>query len=215
MRRALASFALLLACAADALGQVAPGPPGADSAGAGPSWAFSASAFAYFLPEERDYVQPTFTADGGRLHLEVRYNYEDLETVSVWMGYNISGGSTLEWELTPMLGGVFGSTNGTAPGIRGSLAWWKLDFYAEAEYVFDAGNSEDSYFYNWSELSVAAASWLRVGAVAQRTRVYEFGRYIQRGVLAGVTVGGLDLTAYVLDADRGTPIVVVAAGFEF
>ena len=215
MRGVTASLAILLCCAVEAHGQATPAAPQAGADAASATWALSASVFTYLLPDERDYVQPTFTADSEWLHLEVRYNYEDLETASVWMGYNLAGGSRIEWELTPMLGGVFGSTNGIAPGIRGSLAWWKLDFYSEGEYVFDAGNSDDSYFYNWSELALVPVEWLRVGMVTQRTRVYEMGRYIQRGVLAGFTYKALDATAYVLDPDRGTPIVVVAAALNF
>jgi hypothetical protein len=58
------------------------------------------------------------TADRGWLHLETRYNYENLETGSAWVGYNFSGGEKLKWEFTPMLGGVFGNTTGVAPGYE-------------------------------------------------------------------------------------------------
>src|ERR1044072_1263305 len=70
------------------------------------AWSFSASASTYVVPDFQEYVQPTFTADRGWLHLEARYNYENLETGSVWLGYNFSGGEKLAWEFTPMLGGV-------------------------------------------------------------------------------------------------------------
>ena len=214
MRAASLALALLLSCAAHARGQTsAPGAP--SGGGAAAEWSFSAFVFTYFVPDDVNYAQPTFTADCDWLHLEVRYNYEDLRTASVWMGYTLAGGSTITWELTPMLGGVFGRTNGIAPGVRGSLAWWKIEFYSEGEYVFDAGNSDDSYFYNWSELSLAPVDWLRIGMVTQRTRVYEMGRYIQRGFLAGVTYKGLDVTTYVLDPDRGEATIVVAAGLGF
>jgi hypothetical protein len=81
-------------------------------------WSFSASAYAYFVPDSREYVQPTFTADRDWLHLEARYNYENIETGSAWVGYNFSGGKKLEWELTPMLGGVFGNTTGIVPRLQ-------------------------------------------------------------------------------------------------
>jgi len=55
-------------------------------------WSFSAWAYAYLVPDSRDYVQPTITADRNWLHLEARYNYENLETGSAWVGYNFSGG---------------------------------------------------------------------------------------------------------------------------
>jgi hypothetical protein len=59
------------------------------------AWSFSASAYTYFVPDDRDFVQPTFTADRGWLHLEARYNYEALDTGSAWVGYNFSGGDKL------------------------------------------------------------------------------------------------------------------------
>jgi hypothetical protein len=61
------------------------------------------------LPDERNYAQPTVTADhGGGLHLEARYNYEERDTVSVWAGYTFSGGNAISWEVKPLLGVVVG-----------------------------------------------------------------------------------------------------------
>ena len=165
------------------------------------TWSFSASAYTYFVPDDRDYVQPTFTADRGWLHLEARYNYEAFDTGSLWVGYNFSGGDKLSWELTPMIGGVFGDTTGVAPGYKGSLSWLKLELYSEGEYVFDTRSTANSFFYNWSELTLAPAEWFRFGLVTQRTRVYKSDRDIQRGVLAGVSFARGSLTGYVLNPD--------------
>jgi hypothetical protein len=190
-------------------------PPTVAEPEADKSWSFSASAYAYFVPDSREYVQPTFTADRDWLHLEARYNYENLETGSAWIGYNFGGGKKLTWELTPMLGGVFGNTTGIAPGYKGSLSWWKLELYSEGEYVIDTGHSSLSFFYNWSELTLAPVEWFRFGLVTQRTRAYQTDRDIQRGVLAGFSYKKLDLTAYVFNPDESRPTVVVAAGLSF
>jgi hypothetical protein len=181
-----------------------------------PAWSFSASAYLYFVPDSPEYVQPTVTADLDQLHLEARYNYEDLETASVWMGYNFSGGEKLAWEITPMLGGVFGETTGIAPGYKGSLSWWKLELYSEGEGVFDVGNASDSsFFYNWSELTLAPADWFRFGLVTQRTRVYDTDREVQRGLLAGFSFKRLDVTGYVFNLDESRPTAVLAAALGF
>src|SRR6266513_4980172 len=127
------------------------------------AWSFSASVSTYILPNDQEYVQPTLTADRGWLHLETRYNDENLETGSAWVGYNFSGGKKLEWEVTPMLGGVFGNTSGIAPGYEFSLAYWKFDLSSEGEYVFDVGTSEGCFFYSWSELSISPVDWFRFG----------------------------------------------------
>ena len=180
-----------------------------------PSWTFSASVYTYIPPNDSAYAQPTVTADRGWLHLEARYNYEALETGSTWIGYNFAGGEQMAWELTPMLGGVFGDTTGIAPGYKGSLSWWKLELYSEGEYVFDTSDSSESFFYNWSELTIAPCDWLRLGLVTQRTKVYESDRDIQRGVLVGFSFKRLDVTTYVFNPDESDPTVVVAVGIGF
>jgi hypothetical protein len=179
------------------------------------AWSFSASAYGYILPDQIDYVQPSATADRGWLHLEARYNYEAQKTGSAWVGYTFSGGKTVTWELTPMLGGVFGQTDGVAPGYRGSVGWWKLEFSSEGEYVFDAAESTDNFFYNWSELAIVPRDWFRVGVVTQRTRAYQSPREIQRGLLVGFSVKSLDMTAYLFNPDDGKPSVVLAAVVGF
>jgi hypothetical protein len=179
------------------------------------AWSFSASASTYIVPNDQEYVQPTFTADRGWLHLEARYNYENLETGSVWAGRNFSWGEKLEWEFTPMLGGVFGNTTGIAPGYKGSLSWWKLELYSEGEYVFDTGNSAGSFFYSWSELSVSPVDWFRFGLVGQRTRAYQTDVDIQRGLLAGFSYKELNFTTYVFNLDRDRSTWVFSVGVSF
>lgn len=179
------------------------------------TWAFSASAYAYFVPDSRNYVQPTVAADRRWLHLEARYNYEGMDTGSAWVGYNFHVGEKLSLDFTPMLGGVFGRTTGIAPGYRGTLSWWKLELYSEGEYVFDTGDRSASFFYSWSELSLSPLEWFRFGLAAQRTRVYKSDRDVQPGFLVGVSCKGVDLTAYVFNPDEDEPTVVVAAGVNY
>lgn len=179
-----------------------------------PGWSFSGSVFAYFVPEDRDYAQPTLTADHGALHLEARYQYEAFETGSAWVGYNLSGGGTVLWEFTPMLGGVFGATMGVAPGYRGALSWWRLEFFTEGEWVFDVDDRSDSFMYNWSELRLSPVDWFHLGIATQRTRAYASDREVQWGPLAGFSFRNLDLTGYLFNLDRHT-LVVLAAGVSY
>ena len=180
-----------------------------------PAWEFSVAGYTYFVPDDSEYVQPTFTADRDWLHLEARYNYEALDTGSAWIGYNFSGGETVTWEFTPMLGAVFGATDGIAPGYKGTLGWKKLEIYSEGEYVFDSGDSSDSFFYNWSEVTLAPVESFRFGLVTQKTRVYQTDREIQRGLLAGFSFKQLDVTGYVFNPDDEKPTFVLAFAVTF
>jgi len=188
--------------------------PAADEA-AEKTWSFSASAYTYFVPDSREYVQPTVTIDRKMLHFEARYNYEAIETGSAWIGANFSFGDKLSLELTPMVGGVFGDVYGIAPGYKYTLSWWKLELYSEGEYLYDLNHSSDSFFYTWSELSIYPVDWFRVGMVAQRTKLYETDFDIQRGFLVGVSIKEhIDLTTYLFNPDD-EPTIVVGVAFNF
>lgn len=185
-----------------------------EPAGASQQASYAASASLYFLEDDEDYLQPTVALDRDRLHLEARYNYEDRDTASAWIGINLAAGDALSLDFTPMLGVVAGRTKGIAPGFKGTLGWRSLALYSEAEYVFDADDSSDSFLYSWSELTLAPAEHWRIGIAAQRTRVYETDFDIQRGLLLGASFGRLDVTAYVLNPDE-SPTVVLAAAAGF
>ncbi|HMO64522.1 MAG TPA: hypothetical protein PKE47_04740, partial [Verrucomicrobiota bacterium] len=213
VKRTLCWAAGLLA-AACAGGQELPAPD--ESPDDAPAWAFSVSAAVYVVKDDRDFFQPTLMADRDWLHLEARYSYENLDTGSVWVGYNFAGEGAVDWSVTPMLGGVFGRTTGVSPGYRGALHWWRLDLFSEGQYVVDAADTDDNFFYNWSELSLSPAEWFRFGLAAQRTRVYRSDLDTQRGFLVGVAWATASLTAYVFNPeDDDERLFVISLGVEF
>ena len=120
-----------------------------------------------------------------------------------------------ELSATHLFSALLGQSDGVAPGYRGSLGWWKLELYSEGEYVFDTGHSSESFFYNWSELTLSPLEWFRLGMVTQRTRAYESDREIQRGVLVGFTYRGVDLSGYMFNPDDDKPTYVVAVTLNF
>jgi hypothetical protein len=178
-------------------------------------WSFYASAYGYFVPHSRDYVNPNFAADHHWLHLEARYNYEGLDTGSVWAGYNFSTGEKLVFNFTPMVGGVFGDLKGVAPGYNLSLSYNRFLLSGQGEYFFDSGGSAGNYFYAWSELSYSPVSWFRTGLAMQRTRAYKSDLEIQYGLLVGCAYKRVEFTAYIFDFGWTDPTVVLAVGFGF
>ena len=110
-------------------------PPSSHTKASG--WDFSATGYYYALDDQNDYLSAIATADREALHLEARYNYEALDSGSLFAGWNFSGGDALTWEMTPILGAVFGAKQGIAPGFEASVAYGIVDFYIEAEYVHD------------------------------------------------------------------------------
>lgn len=178
-------------------------------------WSFSANISGYILLHDRSYASPTFSADHSHLHLGARYNYEDKETGSMWVGYNLSVGDKVVFEATPMVGGVFGNTTGVAPGYLASLSWKKVELSTEGEYVFDTKDSAGSFFYSWMELTYSPREWCRAGLVSQRTKAYHTDLDIQRGLLVGFSHKKVNFTTYIFNAGWTDPTVVLSVGFNF
>ena len=203
-----------LVCCLVALLSVTPAAAFAQAASAVTEWEFEASVYNYFLPDESDFLVSAFAADRGWLHLEARFNSEALDTGSAWLGYNLDGGDTVTWDLTPMVGAAFGDTVGIAPGYKGSVGWKKFEFYSEGAFVFARENA-DSYLYNWSELTFAPVEAFRFGLVTERTRVYQTERNIQRGLLLGGSFKQLDAIGYFFNVDDDGPTIVLAITLNF
>ena len=105
-------------------------------------------------PSRRGGLPPAdVQADRGRFHFETRYNYEDRESTSFFVGANFEFGDELKLTLTPMIGGLVGQTDAIVPGLEADLSIGLFEAYGEAEYVFDLDDSSSKYFYMWSELS--------------------------------------------------------------
>ena len=175
-RAALATIAGLAVCQSLGATQIS-APLEDDTEKGGTKWEFSLSTLTYFAQHERDYANPNFTADRDWLHLEARYNYEALKTGSAWLGRNFETGDTLKFEVTPMLGGVFGDITGVAPGYQIRVTYNKnkskiIELSTEGEYFFDAGTSSGNFFYSWSEFSASLPKTdsVRAGLVVEQTQ---------------------------------------------
>ncbi len=179
------------------------------------TWAYSLNVAGYLIPEDRSYASPTFEADRNRLHLEGRYNYEGFETGSLWAGYNFSAGEKVTIEVTPMLGGVFGNTNGFAPGYKLALGYRKLGLTSDGEYVLDAKDVDNRFFYTWNEFVYSPAEWFHAGLVGQRTRAYQSSLDVQRGFSIGGGRKAWDFTVYTFNLGWEEPTMVLNLGFTF
>lgn len=179
-------------------------------------WSSSLSGFLFLPPDDDAIVSPILAADRGSLHLEARYNYEDLRTGSAFVGRNFHAGDELAMTATPMLGFVVGQTNGVVPGLELYAAWRALAWYSEWEYVIELDDGQEDYFYTWLEATIAPASWLRCGLVAQRTRVIDSDLDVNRGPLVEGSLGPLSVGAYWFNPDRpDEDYFAFSLGFEF
>ena len=178
-----------------------------------PEWNFSVETDLYFT--DPFIFLPIFIADKGKLHLEARYNYEDLKTFSGWVGYNFYGGEDFEYFITPMIGAAVGRTDGIAPGLEFTLSYIGFELYSESEYLFDFASSEYNYFYSWTDLTYSPLDWLWFGISGQRTKLYESEVEIDRGLILGAAYRNFEITGYFYNAFTDDAFFMLALGTEF
>jgi hypothetical protein len=180
-----------------------------------PSWEFALTAYPTDVRGGDNYTSGIAVADRGPLHLEARYNYESVGARSAFIGWTFSGGEAITWEVTPLLGGAWGSLHAFVPAVEASVSWRQFDFYVEAEAVRDQREQDDSYFYAWSELGYRPVEWLRFGLVAQRTRAYGGERDIQRGPFAQLTWRRVTVGAFWFNPGSKDQVFVASLGVAF
>lgn len=178
-------------------------------------WAYSITIDEYLTHDDTSYLNPTLAADRDWLHVEARYNYENLRTASLWAGYNFSTGKKLVLRVTPMVGAVLGRTSGIAPGCEASLTYKRLELSLSNEYVFDTSGKSKSFYYSWNELTYSPTDWFRVGVVIQHTKAFHAKVDVQPGFLVGASRKQWEFTTYIFSASLKDPTVVLEAGVNF
>lgn len=204
-----------LMAAQEALADQEPAESTALAVGERPTWEFALSAYYVDPPGEEGYTTTILYADRGPLHLEARYNYEDLNTTSLFAGWTFEVGEELHAALTPMFGGVFGDTNGVAPALLVDADWRELNFYTEAEYVFDTDDSDGNYFYSWSTLMWQFSETLAAGVVTERTKIVDTSRNLQVGVALQVTPGPIGFSLYAYNPGSDVDYYTLSVDFSF
>ncbi|HUL57793.1 MAG TPA: hypothetical protein VLU43_00880 [Anaeromyxobacteraceae bacterium] len=191
-------------------------PPDAKASGA---WKPAAYLDAYYQSGTSGYLVPTVFLDREPWHLEARYNYEDFDTASLFVGYGFSfGGEENYLTLRPMVGGLFGNVNGVAPGLEVDARWKRLTYWLESEYVFDFKDSSSNYLYTWSELYFNVLDWLWIGGSLERLKVVKSPTEVDVGPMVGFGKPGSpgwSLSFYAYGLTRSDPQFLATLAVQF
>src|SRR6476619_7539764 len=63
---------------------------------------------------------------------EARYNFDELNTFSLYAGKRFAGSGNLSWEATPLIGGLMGQMNGGSVGLNFGIDYRKLFFSSQS-----------------------------------------------------------------------------------
>ena len=127
---------------------------------------------------------------------ELRYNYEDAKTLSLYGGKTINGGQELEFTITPLFGFSVGRFTGLSLAANSEISWKRFYISSQSQYSAAIKKDSESFFFNWSELGYTVSPRFFSGLSMQYTSQAE-QTSVETGVLAGLTFNKVSFPFYV------------------
>lgn len=152
-----------------------------------------------FLKAGESYVWMPVVHHRGKkgLYTEMRYNYEELKTASVYMGKSFSSYGKTAYTITPMAGIVFGEYNGVSLATNIDMEHKNFFLSMQTQYTVSKGGEQDNFFFNWSEAGFQPLKWFYTGLSAQFTKPGKSSIEQELGLVAGFVINKITVPVYV------------------
>jgi hypothetical protein len=133
-------------------------------------------------------------------YAEARYNYEDAETFSLFLGRAFAGeNNDLNFSFVPLLGGSVGRFNGISTGLNIDMDYNKFFFSSQSQYSKSTSQYSTDFLYSWSEVGYQSLKWFYAGLSVQHTFDRQIGNELQPGVMIGFTFNRFSIPVYTFD----------------
>jgi hypothetical protein len=150
-----------------------------------------------------------------RWYTEMRYNYEDINSASVYIGKSFCGNADLNYTITPMLGVVFGTFKGSSLALNLELKRRKLFVCMQTQYTINTTEAAKSFFFNWAELCYQSLEWFYAGLSTQFTKPYKENVRTEYGFVTGLVIKKFSIPVYVFNPLRGKKNYIVGINVEW
>lgn len=151
----------------------------------------------------------------GNWYGEARYNFDELNTFSLYAGKKFTGGNVLSWEATPLIGGLLGQMTGGSLGMNFGMDYKRIFFSTQSQYSFSLENTTDKFFYNWSEVGVEATKWLYAGIALQQTNVYRTQGKMEPGCMVGFSFNNWTIPFYAFNTSNEERYFVLGLNWQW
>jgi hypothetical protein len=184
---------------------------------------FSTSAQSKWVFEHYNYIRqaentvfvPMFHFEtGNKWYTELRYNYEDANTVSLFAGKSMSAGNDFSFTVTPMAGYSVGRFTGVSLAANVDVEW--KDFYVSTQSQYSLGTRKDvtSFFFNWSEIGYSISDRVFAGVAMQYT-LQEGLKSFEPGLLAGLSFKNISFPVYAFSPFNAERYFVIGLNYEY
>lgn len=151
----------------------------------------------------------------GDHYFEWRYNYEDINTLTWYMGRPFSNDEKLMYEIVPMAGISFGQTLGISFGLKLLAEYKGLSFTSEGQLTYDLKENANSFIYNRSDISYWFTDHFGIGTAHQVYAIFADQAKHKGGPMLSFSFHALDLQLAVLDFSKKEIFFYLGIGYTF
>jgi hypothetical protein len=148
-------------------------------------------------------------------YAEARYNYDEVNTVSLYAGRTFRVNRELSYSITPMIGAMTGDANGGSIALNTEFDFRGFNFSLQSQYSINADSRSNNFFYSWSELSYQPLHWLFAGVSMQNTQVYRVATVHEPGVLLGFSFNEIEIPIYSFNLLDKKRYIMVGVNWQF
>jgi hypothetical protein len=146
---------------------------------------------------------------------EARYNYDELNTFSLYGGRTFGREGIFSWNTTPLVGALMGRMTGGSVGMNMGLDYKRLFFSSQSQYSFSFENRTDKYFFHWTELGFEATRWLYAGIAMQQTNISGAQGKIEPGCMVGFSIREWSIPLYAFNTSADERYFVVGVNWQW
>ncbi len=148
------------------------------------------------------------------MYAELRYNYEDIKTLSLYAGKTFTGGSAFQYSFTPMTGYCIGKFTGLSFATNAEAEW--KDFYLSTQTQYSMATKKDiaNFFFSWSEVGYNVFRNFFAGLAVQYTR-QQGANDIQPGFVAGLNFKNISIPLYMFSPFQPGRYIVLGFIYEY
>ena len=148
-------------------------------------------------------------------YMEARYNYEALNSFSLYYGKTFEKTAPVSYQVSPILGFVAGSLDGGSVGMNLEMDYNKLNFNTQSQYTFSIDKRSNSYVYSWSDLTYQLTDRFAAGVSLQQTKLYQVNGTFESGILVKAAYNAWTFPLYIFRPGTGNRYFVLGINYQW
>lgn len=146
-------------------------------------------------------------------YAEARYNYDAVNSLSIYTGKTFERKSKLSFSLNTIAGIVTGGFKGGSIAVNADAEYKKLSFSLQSQYTFSVENKSLNYIYMWSDISCQIFNYLSAGISLQQTNGNNTEVIVEKGFFVKAASGKWTIPLYFFNPFNNERYIVLGLSY--